>query len=79
MQSKPKGELLRLAKTAEGVRLDPTGKSDGRGVYICKGSEECFRQALKRRAIGRSLGVNMNAEDYAILEKEYEEYAEKNS
>ncbi|MBR4439097.1 MAG: YlxR family protein, partial [Clostridia bacterium] len=35
-ESKPKKELLRVVSPKDGeVRLDLTGKADGRGAYIC--------------------------------------------
>ena len=36
-QSKEKKELLRIVKNKDGeIFIDPTGKANGRGAYICK-------------------------------------------
>ena len=35
-EMKPKKELVRVVKTPEGeISLDPTGKMNGRGAYLC--------------------------------------------
>lgn len=38
----------------EGVALDPTGKRNGRGAYLCP-TEACVTQALKQKKLERSL------------------------
>ena len=44
--------LIRIVKNKEGeIFLDPTGKANGRGAYICK-SAECLKKAIKSK--GRS-------------------------
>ncbi|MBQ2161355.1 MAG: YlxR family protein, partial [Firmicutes bacterium] len=50
-QSKPKEELDRyVIRPMEKIYLyDPTGKAPGRVAYICKGSEECLKKAIKRK------------------------------
>jgi predicted RNA-binding protein YlxR (DUF448 family) len=41
-----KRELMRIVRTSEGVRYDPTGKANGRGAYI-HNKRSCWEQALK--------------------------------
>ena len=37
-EMKPKKEMLRVVKNADGdISVDVTGKSQGRGAYICNG------------------------------------------
>ena len=37
---KDKKELIRIVRTKEGeIELDPTGRKNGRGAYICKDSK----------------------------------------
>ena len=50
-QSKPKEELDRyVVRPMEKIYLyDESGKAPGRGAYICKGSEECLKKAVKRK------------------------------
>ena len=68
--SKPKQELIRIVVSEEGVKTDPTGRANGRGVYLCKGSVECAKTAKKRNAIGRNLQVELTEEMYDALIKE---------
>ena len=54
-------------KTPDGrVVVDPTGKMDGRGAYLCN-SEECRRVAFDRGSLERALGVPIPAELRAEL------------
>lgn len=54
----PKRELLRIAKSADGVlKIDESGKLPGRGMYICRNSA-CLKNAEKRRVIERNLKVS---------------------
>ncbi|MBQ2746923.1 MAG: YlxR family protein [Firmicutes bacterium] len=69
-ESKPKQELIRIVASEDGVSADPTGRKNGRGCYLCKGSEECFKTARKRNAIGRNLQVELTDE---MLDALYEE------
>ena len=73
-EMKPKPELLRVERTPEGqVEFDPKGKKSGRGAYICR-SAECFRRAVKSRALDRALEIKIPDEVMerlaAILEDE---------
>lgn len=77
MQSKPKRELIRIVGDKEGdVRLDLTGKAQGRGVYLCPDSG-CFRTARKKQAISRSLGMRVPEEILDGIFKELENYEKK--
>ena len=72
-EMKPKMELVRVVKTPEGeIKLDLTGKLNGRGAYICK-STECLKKAQKSNAIGRALDTNVSAEIYDALGEELKE------
>ena len=59
MESKPKKELIRIVGEGEhDLKIDATGKANGRGVYLCpKG--DCFAMARKKRAISRSLEMEI--------------------
>ena len=50
-QSKPKEELDRyVIRPMEKIFLyDESGRAPGRGAYICKGSEEYLKKAVKRK------------------------------
>ena len=48
-EMKEKRELLRIVRNNEGeIFVDPTGKKNGRGAYICK-DKTCYEQAVKTR------------------------------
>ncbi len=67
MESKPKEELTRLAITDFGLMVDPRCRLDGRGIYLCKSSGECFQKAIKRKAFERTLKRAVAAEEVAAL------------
>ena len=65
--------LLRIVRNKEGeVSLDFTGKKNGRGAYICK-SSDCFKKAVKKKSIERSLKCKIDEELYNRLEIEIKE------
>ena len=56
-EMKPKKELIRVVKTPENeIKLDLTGKLNGRGAYVCK-SEECLKKAQKSGALSRAVAM----------------------
>lgn len=70
MESKEKNQLVRIAAYEGVVTVDTTGRAKGRGAYICKGGSECLEKAYKRRALERSLSVNVTEEQKnAIFEQ----------
>ena len=73
-ESKPKQELIRITAREEGTVPDPTGRANGRGIYLCKASAECFAAARKKRAIARGLGIELSDNDLDALEKELAKY-----
>jgi predicted RNA-binding protein YlxR (DUF448 family) len=60
--------LLRVVRLPGngGIALDPTGKRNGRGAYICS-TPECVTLALKRKALERALKVPLPEEVVALL------------
>lgn len=70
-----KKEMIRVVRTPEGiVELDPTGKKNGRGAYIC-GRMEGFERAKKMKAFDRALKVQLTAEGYDRLKEQFEQIA----
>ena len=66
-EMKPKKELIRVVKTPEGeIKLDFTGKLNGRGAYICK-SCECLEKAQKQKALSRAFECPITDEIYNEL------------
>lgn len=69
-EMKPKKELVRVVKTPEGeISLDPTGKMNGRGAYLCK-DPQCLRKAQKSKRIEKALSCTVPDEIYNKLEQE---------
>ncbi len=65
----PKKELLRIVKNEEGIFLDPTGKQNGRGAYICKNAG-CLETAYKRKNLERSFKCKVEEQVYQSLRQE---------
>ena len=59
--------MVRLVRTATGtVVVDPSGKLNGRGAYLCP-DEACWTQAERRRGLERALSVRLDAEAWQNL------------
>ena len=71
MQSKEKPELIRIAAHTGKAVIDPAGKMDGRGVYLCKNTD-CFNKAVKKKSIGRGLRIEgLSPENIESLKMEF--------
>ena len=67
-EQKPKKELVRVVKTPDGeILLDLTGKTSGRGAYICN-SAECLKKARKSKRIDRTFETTIPDEIYEQME-----------
>lgn len=60
-----KRTLIRLVRTPEGVRVDPTGKAAGRGAYL-HDRRACWEAGLKG-PLARALKVEIPEESLAAL------------
>ena len=68
-ESFPKKELLRIVRTPEGeVKVDETGKMNGKGAYISR-SSEALALAKKKKVLNRALEVEIPEEIYAELDR----------
>lgn len=57
--------LIRIVRTPEGqVVVDPTGKRNGRGAYVC--NETCLDRALKGR-LEKALNRAVSPEEARVL------------
>lgn len=69
-ERKNKKELIRVVRGTDGtVSLDFSGKSNGRGAYLCP-DLQCLIKARRSKALERSLEVPIPEEVYDRLEKE---------
>ncbi len=67
-EQKPKKELVRVVKTPDGeILLDLTGKTSGRGAYICN-SAECLKKARKSKRIDKTFEMTIPDEIYEQME-----------
>jgi predicted RNA-binding protein YlxR (DUF448 family) len=59
--ARPKRELVRLVRQLSGeVIVDPSGKLNGRGAYVCP-DEACWTLAERRRGLERALSVRLDS------------------
>ena len=59
--------FVRVVRRADGhVVVDPTGKANGRGAYLCA-SPSCWEVALKRGRLAQSLRVTISEQDRQAL------------
>ncbi|MCI0784935.1 MAG: YlxR family protein [Chloroflexi bacterium] len=66
-----KRELIRVVRTPEGpVVIDPTGKTPGRGAYLCH-SPDCWSKGLQKGGLERSLSVSFSPQDQTRLKDYY--------
>ena len=71
-ERKEKRALIRIVRCTDGqVRLDFSGKLNGRGAYICP-DPACLSKAQKSKALERSLETTIPEEVYERLSKEME-------
>ena len=65
-----KGKLVRVVRSPEGeIVLDPTGRANGRGAYLCP-KLDCLKLARKARKLERGLRSQIPVEVYTALEEE---------
>ena len=60
-----KRELIRVVRTLEGLRVDPTGKIAGRGAYL-HDRYSCWERGLKG-ALAHALKVELSEQDRETL------------
>ena len=66
--AKPKKELIRVVKFDDQIKLDLTGKLNGRGAYVCN-DENCICKLKKQRLLNRAFSCQVEDSVYdRILE-----------
>jgi len=62
-----KRALVRIVRTPEGtVEVDPTGKRNGRGAYLCD-DPACWARALKSGTLAQALKTTIDLETTNVL------------
>ena len=65
-----KRNLIRIVKNSDEIKLDVSGKLNGRGAYICN-SLECIEKCIKSKALNRTFQMNVNPEVYEKLKEDF--------
>jgi predicted RNA-binding protein YlxR (DUF448 family) len=62
-----KRELIRIVRTPEEEwQYDPTGRANGRGLYICR-KTDCLTKASGNKALCKKYGFKLNPEQLDCL------------
>ena len=68
-ESFPKKELLRIVRTPVGtIKVDTTGKMNGKGAYLSK-SPEALKIVKDRKLLNRAFQMEIGEEVYLEIEK----------
>lgn len=57
-----KRTLTRVVRTDSGVQVDPTGKLNGRGAYLCE-RDACWQRASVSDVLEKALRATFSTED----------------
>ncbi|GIK38506.1 MAG: hypothetical protein BroJett011_23390 [Chloroflexota bacterium] len=67
-ETKDKRELIRVVRTPAGkLIVDPTGKANGRGAYLCR-QASCWEKGLSKQRLAQALKVTLSAEEVTELQ-----------
>jgi predicted RNA-binding protein YlxR (DUF448 family) len=62
-----KGDLMRIVGQADGgVTMDPLGKAQGRGTYVCS-SGDCAEEPIRRRRLEFVLRRKISDDDWSAV------------
>lgn len=61
-EKRDKRTLTRLVRTPDGVFIDPTGKQNGRGAYLCE-APVCWQAAASGSQLNQALRTTLTDED----------------
>lgn len=67
-EKRDKRNLTRVVRTAEGLQVDPTGKLEGRGAYLCE-QVTCWERAITGSALSRALRMTLTDDDRKRLQQ----------
>jgi predicted RNA-binding protein YlxR (DUF448 family) len=67
---KDKRDLFRIVRTPEGrLIIDPTGKANGRGAYLCR-QASCWEKGGQKQRLAQALRITLSAEELAELQNQ---------
>ena len=61
-----KRDVVRFVYTTDGLQMDPSGKINGRGAYICK-STPCRERLSKTDVLAKALRHPLNDTDREVI------------
>ena len=68
--NKPKKELMRVVKFNDEIKLDLTGKLNGRGAYVCA-DKACVEKLKKQKLLNRAFSLEVSDEVYDKIMEEF--------
>ena len=76
-QRAPKRHLTRIVRTPKGtVSADDSGKSLGRGAYLCN-TLDCWENGIRKGSLERNLQVSLDQQDREVLLHYFQEQVAK--
>jgi len=63
-----KRQLTRIVRTEQGLQIDPSGKMNGRGAYLCDRAS-CWETAVKTDLLAKALRMPLTDEDRERLRR----------
>ncbi|MEP7290460.1 MAG: YlxR family protein [Chloroflexota bacterium] len=63
-----KRTLTRVVRTEAGLQVDPSGKMNGRGAYLCE-RESCWETAVKTDLLAKALRMPLTETDRERLRR----------
>ncbi len=66
-QKDDKRDLMRIVRTDDGVHVDPSGKIEGRGAYLCS-QTSCWERAVMTNILNKALKTMLTEEDRQRLQ-----------
>jgi uncharacterized protein len=57
-----KRALMRIVRTVDGLQVDPSGKMNGRGAYLCE-RESCWQRAMTSDVLAKALRTTLTDDD----------------
>lgn len=75
-ESSAKRALVRIVRTADaGVQVDPSGKRNGRGAYLCH-QATCWQRAINSEVLTKALKTTLTEADRARLREAAPQYTD---
>ncbi len=68
--AKPKKELIRVVKFEDQIKLDLTGKLNGRGAYVCN-DENCIQKLKKQKLLNKAFSTQIEESVYDRILEEF--------